>query len=201
MEIYTKVATPLAWYKCQNSQNAQKCSGERCEKCFWASSGVAILRKTWSGKKNSHYSFQDFKEGPVWKGKQVSLVRIHLSHPESDGKSSDVGVRVRIGILISLQEAKNHPKSGPSQRRDRILRFFLRPEIGQFSTHSGAISLQNYTENLEKLEKSVMVAWAIAKTLEGTLHLARLYRLKNTLLAGLPSSCAKEISWQTHLAP
>ena len=40
--------------------------------------------------------------------------------------------------------------SGHSQRRDRILRFFLRPEIGQFSPHFGAISLLNCTVNLEK---------------------------------------------------
>ena len=31
---------------------------------------------------------------------QVSLVRIHFSHPESDGKSADVGGGGRIGILI-----------------------------------------------------------------------------------------------------
>ena len=33
------------------------------------------------------------------KGNQVSLVRIHFSHPESDGKSADVGGGGRIGIL------------------------------------------------------------------------------------------------------
>ena len=33
---------------------------------------------------------------------------------------------------------------------DKILRFFPRPEIGQFSPHIGAISLLNYTENLEE---------------------------------------------------
>ena len=34
------------------------------------------------------------------KANQVSLARIHFSHPESDGiLSSDVGVRGRIGIL------------------------------------------------------------------------------------------------------
>ena len=37
------------------------------------------------------------------KGNQVSFVRIHFSHPESDGKSSDVGVGGRIGILISYR--------------------------------------------------------------------------------------------------
>ena len=35
-----------------------------------------------------------------------------------------------------------------------ILRFFLRPEIGQFSPHFEVISLLNYTENLEKKEKN-----------------------------------------------
>ena len=46
-------------------------------------------------------------------------------------------------------------KSHDTHRRDRILCFFLRPEIGQISPHLGAISLQNYTENLEKEEKSL----------------------------------------------
>ena len=45
-------------------------------------------------------------------------------------------------------------KKHDSQGRDRILHFLLRPEIGQFSPHFGAISLPNYTENLEKREKS-----------------------------------------------
>ena len=40
---------------------------------------------------------QDFRS--LSKGNQVSLVRIHFSHPESDGKSADVGVGGRIGIL------------------------------------------------------------------------------------------------------
>ena len=46
------------------------------------------------------------------------------------------------------RDRRNHD----SQRRDRILRFFLCPEIGQFSPHFGAISLLNCTENLEKGE-------------------------------------------------
>ena len=33
------------------------------------------------------------------KGNQVSLVRIHFSHPGSDGKATDVGLGGRIGIL------------------------------------------------------------------------------------------------------
>ena len=45
-----------------------------------------------------HCSFQSFRS--LTKGNKVSLMRIHLSHPESDGKSSDVGVGGWIGILI-----------------------------------------------------------------------------------------------------
>ena len=40
-----------------------------------------------------------------------------------------------------------------TDRRDKILRFFLCLEIGQFSPHLGAISLFNYTEDLERREK------------------------------------------------
>ena len=40
-----------------------------------------------------------------------------------------------------------------TDQRDRILRFFLRPDFGQFSPHVGAISLLGYTANLEKREK------------------------------------------------
>ena len=52
--------------------------------------------------------------------------------------------------LFQNRDRKNHD----SQRRDRILRFFLRPEIGQFSPHFGAISSLNHTNNLEKKEKN-----------------------------------------------
>ena len=49
------------------------------------------------GAKNcSHCNFQDFHS--LTRGNHVSLVRIHFSHP-ADGKSSDVGVGGRIGIL------------------------------------------------------------------------------------------------------
>ena len=44
-------------------------------------------------------------------------------------------------------------KKQDSQRRDRILRFFLCPEIGQLSPHFGVISSVNYAENPEKQEK------------------------------------------------
>ena len=41
------------------------------------------------GAKNcSHFSFQDFHV--LFEGNQVSLLRIHFSHPESDAKSTDV---------------------------------------------------------------------------------------------------------------
>ena len=51
---------------------------------------------------------------------------------------------------------KNHD----SQRRDRILRFFLRPEIGQLSSHTQThtISLLTCTENLENRRK---IHWRI----------------------------------------
>ena len=35
---------------------------------------------------------------------KVSVVRIHFSHPESDGKSSDGGVGGRIGILNDIKK-------------------------------------------------------------------------------------------------
>ena len=44
-------------------------------------------------------------------------------------------------------------KKRDSHRRDRILRFFLRPEIVQFSPHFGAMSILNYTVNQEKRGK------------------------------------------------
>ena len=54
------------------------------------------------------------------------------------------------GKLRSIFPKKDHD----SHRRDRILRFLLRPEIGRFSPHFGAISLLNCTMNLEKSEKN-----------------------------------------------
>ena len=60
---------------------------------------------------------------------------------------------VFLSLLVSRNQ-KSGPKNHDSHRRDRILRFFLRPEIGQFSPHFGAISLLNYTENLETRGKN-----------------------------------------------
>ena len=53
---------------------------------------------------------------------------------------------------------KRFPKVGPeknrdSQRRDRILRLFLCPDITQISPHFWAISLPKCTANLEKKVK------------------------------------------------
>ena len=53
----------------------------------------------------------------------------------------------------SCGEIRDQKKNHDSQRRDRILRFFLRPEIGQYSPYFGAISLRNYTVNPEKKGK------------------------------------------------
>ena len=53
----------------------------------------------------------------------------------------------RVGCLTrNISGQKKHD----SQRRDRVLRFFLRPEIGQFSPHLG---LLRYTENRRKRNK------------------------------------------------
>ena len=58
-----------------------------------------LLRRTRSGQKLLPLRFQHFHS--LSKGKQASLVSIHFSHPESDGKSADVGGGGRIGILIT----------------------------------------------------------------------------------------------------
>ena len=62
-----------------------------------------------------------------------------------------------IGFFLSITSPPQIPKyqigtekNHDSQRRDRIPRFFLHPEIGQFSPHLGPISLLNCTENLER---------------------------------------------------
>ena len=60
-----------------------------------------LLREPGRGKSCCHCNFQNFHF--LSKASRVSLVRTHFSHPESDGKSSDVGVGGRIGILIFLK--------------------------------------------------------------------------------------------------
>ena len=54
-----------------------------------------LTKENLVGKNCSHCNFQDFHS--LTKGNQVSLVRIHFSHPGSDGKSADVGVGVESG--------------------------------------------------------------------------------------------------------
>ena len=56
------------------------------------------------------------------------------------------------GVQKKNNETRDR-KSHGSQRCDRILRSFLRPVVGQFSPHFGAISLLSYTENLQRNEK------------------------------------------------
>ena len=48
-----------------------------------------------------------------------------------------------------------NPKTGLGRRvsQKKLVRFFLRPEVGVFFPHFGAISLLIHTENLEKKEK------------------------------------------------
>ena len=63
-----------------------------------------------------------------------------------------------FGKTLEIMEipTPKRPLSGPkdSHTRDRILHFLLRPEMGQFSLHFGAISLPKCTVNLEKGKKS-----------------------------------------------
>ena len=54
------------------------------------------------------------------------------------------------GATRTPETARSGPKNHDSHRCDRILRSFLRPEIGQFSPHFRAISLPNYTVKLEQ---------------------------------------------------
>ena len=49
-----------------------------------------------------------------------------------------------------MSEGNWDRKTHDSQRRDGILRFLLRPEIGQISPHFVAISLLNHTGDLER---------------------------------------------------
>ena len=62
-------------------------------------------------------------------------------------------LRLRYHCYRHLSPTIRTAKTIDSHRRDRILRIFLRPEVGQFSPHLGAISLLNCTMNLEKREK------------------------------------------------
>ena len=61
------------------------------------------------------------------------------------------GSRKQSGRKQLLRRDRKHHDS---QRCDRILRMLLRPDIGQFSPHFGAISSRNCTEKLHKGKKS-----------------------------------------------
>ena len=54
-----------------------------------------------------------------------------------------------LSCLSLSQDRRNHD----SQRHNRILRFSLRKQSGQCSPHFAAISLLDYTVNLEEREK------------------------------------------------
>ena len=60
-----------------------------------------LLRRTWSGKNCSHCSFQDFQS--LTKGNQVSLVRMHFSHPESMENRQTLGSGVESGSCKRMQ--------------------------------------------------------------------------------------------------
>ena len=63
-----------------------------------------------------------------------------------------MAVNSLLAKITLLKEPATWTHLNDGQRRDRILRLFLRPEIGQLSPHFGAISLQK-KENLEKRKK------------------------------------------------
>ena len=94
-----------------------------------------------------------------YQGKTSNLPRI-FSHCQTHkilGKDREnTNLTKEIPCLKLTKEiVKNQGKEGQgkdhdSQRRDRSLRFCLRPEIGQFSPHCYII---NCTESLEKKEK------------------------------------------------
>ena len=54
-----------------------------------------LLRRTWSGRKMLPLQFPELHS--LTEGNRASFVRTLFSHPESDGKSSDVGVGGRRG--------------------------------------------------------------------------------------------------------
>ena len=57
------------------------------------------------------------------------------------------GFHCSVFSLVCVCVFRDRPKNHDSQRRDRILRYFLRPEIGQVSPHFWALSLPNCTES------------------------------------------------------
>ena len=53
------------------------------------------------------------------------------------------------------------PTNHDSQKRDKILRIVLRPEIGQFFPHFGALSLANCTISGISLDRKEKIRWKI----------------------------------------
>ena len=68
--------------------------------------GLTYLLRTIHDFARACHAHEEVREEDIanlTKDKQVSLVRIQFPHPESDGKSSDVGVEGQNGILIRFE--------------------------------------------------------------------------------------------------
>ena len=107
--------------------------------CNQVSNGNSYRGEPGRGRNFSHCRFQDFNS--LSKGSQVSLVRIHFSCPESDGKSADVGGAGRIGILIL--EAHNSQDSSIVAVSSMLLHYRPRGRIGNRHTHTHPILLED----------------------------------------------------------
>ena len=88
--------------------------------CNQVSNENAYKGEPGQGKNCSHCSFQDFHS--LTKRNQVSLVRMQLSHPESDGKS-DFGGGGQIGILRIRTEKPMTARDGHDPQKSYGLYF------------------------------------------------------------------------------
>ena len=73
---------------------------------------------------------------PLLRETRFSLVRIHFSHPEPDGKSSDVGVGGRIRILmwgVALPKLMWVPESSPTLHKNHA------PMGQQIASNTGTV--------------------------------------------------------------
>ena len=75
-----------------------------------------LRREPGRGRECSRCNLQDVHS--LTKRNLVSLVRIHFSHSESDGKSADVGGGGRIGILIKVDTEHDRAKVPPYNGND-----------------------------------------------------------------------------------
>ena len=68
----------------------------------------------------------------------------------------EIAMTSEIPTWVVVDEIRRNsgPKNHDSHRRDKILRFFLRPGIGQFSPHFGVLFLLNHTEKPGKKGKN-----------------------------------------------